>query len=312
MVGYFPGEMVTEGVHQKAGRSGTSACRAHRRESHARVSGEQFFVDVGEPPLRVISNTHAHARSRPHISLLRKEVGRRQSGRSGVEGRTIQDHHDHTSAIVRVAMRAPEARRIPFVNNEDKRTGTLKWTVAIARGSGWTIVGRGQGHPQEASTRNVQGFHPQPARGSDASRVRRESHNLGYAIFDLNIKEPKKQSILIVTPFNVGDRAVGHRRLRLHFHSRSREARWYRRHPRLVVILVVPFFSRVIFVGAAQSFHSEKWPTTGGWRYASPGSGPTERPDGQTHNENVECPAERDMKTSLRNGNGQNTGSGPI
>lgn len=55
-----------------------------------------------------------------------------------------------------------------------KRTRTIKWTVAIARGSGWTIVGRGQGHPQEASTRNVQGFRPQPARGSDASRVRRE------------------------------------------------------------------------------------------------------------------------------------------
>lgn len=113
--------------------------------------------------------------------------------------------------------------------------------------------------------------------------------------------------------FQRRDRAVGHRRLRLHFHSRPREARWYRRHPRpMMIFLVVPFFSRVISVGAAQSFHGEKWPTTGGWRYTSPGPGPTEWADGQTHNENVECPAERDMKTSLRNGNGQNTGSGPI
>lgn len=31
----------------------------------------------------------------------------------------------------------------------------------------------------------------------------------------------------------------------------------------------------------------------------------TERTDGQTDNENEECPAEPDMKTSLRNGNGQ-------
>ncbi|KYN01453.1 hypothetical protein ALC62_07635, partial [Cyphomyrmex costatus] len=46
--------------------------------------------------------------------------------------------------------------------------------------------------------------------------------------------------------------------------------------------------------------------------YVSRSPDPTERADGQTHNENEECPAEPDMKTSLRNGNGQDTGSGPI
>lgn len=65
------------------------------------------------------------------------------------------------------------------------------------------------------------------------------------------------------------------------------------------------FFSRVISVGA-RSFHGEKRPTTGGWRYTSRGPrSPAERTDGQTDNENEECPAEPDMKTSLRNGNGQ-------
>jgi hypothetical protein len=65
-------------------------------------------------------------------------------------------------------------------------------------------------------------------------------------------------------------------------------------------------------MSAARGFHVEKWPTTGGWRYTSRGLGPAERADGQTHNENEECPAEPDMKTSLRNGNGQSAGSAPI
>lgn len=144
-----------------------------------------------------------------------------------------------------------------------------------------------------------------------------------WVIFSLNTKVSKKQSILrnrfrlIITPFNVamtepsGIVVSGFTFTRDAFSQGSREARWYRRHPRPVVILVVPFFSQVISVGDARSFHGEKWPTTGGWRYTSPGPGPTERADGQTHNENVECPAEPDMKTSLRNGNGQSTGSGP-
>lgn len=53
-----------------------------------------------------------------------------------------------------------------------------------------------------------------------------------------------------------------------------------------------------------QVFRGEKWPTTGGSPIYVPCPG-TERTDGQTDNENEECPAEPDMKTSLRNGNGQ-------
>ncbi|KYQ58746.1 hypothetical protein ALC60_02394, partial [Trachymyrmex zeteki] len=71
-----------------------------------------------------------------------------------------------------------------------------------------------------------------------------------------------------------------------------------------------PFFSRVISVGAAQ--FSRREVADDGGLCTSRGPDPTERADGQTHNENEECPAEPDMKTSLRNGNGQDTGSGPI
>lgn len=81
-----------------------------------------------------------------------------------------------------------------------------------------------------------------------------------------------------------------------------------------MVILVVPFFSQVISVGAARAqFSRREVADDGGLAiYVSRAPGPAEQADGQTHNENVECPAEPDMKTSLRNGNGQDTGSDSI
>ncbi|EGI70730.1 hypothetical protein G5I_00525 [Acromyrmex echinatior] len=60
-----------------------------------------------------------------------------------------------------------------------------------------------------------------------------------------------------------------------------------------------PFFSRVISVDAAQ--FSRREVADDGGLCTSRGLDPTERADGQTHNENEECPAEPDMKTSLRN-----------
>ncbi|KYN09671.1 hypothetical protein ALC57_18191, partial [Trachymyrmex cornetzi] len=56
---------------------------------------------------------------------------------------------------------------------------------------------------------------------------------------------------------------------------------------------------RVISVGAAQ--FSRREVVDDGGLCTSRGPDPTERADGQTHNENEECPAEPDMKTSLRN-----------
>lgn len=124
-------------------------------------------------------------------------------------------------------------------------------------------------------------------------------------------------SVIVTSVSNVATTLLASASLSLG--SRARGSR--RTIPAGVIVAAAwcPFFSRVISVGAAQFSLGEERSGGGGdddgglagcVRLARPGPR-AERADGQMHNENEECPAEPDMKTSLRNGNGQDTGSDP-
>lgn len=83
--------------------------------------------------------------------------------------RSTSPSPDDTFGVIEIVVRRDDSRVTTYeeeTTKTRKREKTVKWTLAIARGCGRTIAGRGD--PR------IQGYRPQPARGNDASRVRRK------------------------------------------------------------------------------------------------------------------------------------------